>query len=139
VPENLSNCGVAVQVSCPPTCALALLGIAQTLGNIGIILAPPGRCSTPRYTPTETSAMHSIQHLQSLTLDLPPSCIEFWPANEKYAVVGTYNLDTANDGSQPISQRRNGSLILLHVNGEEVYVLQPNFQLKSRGIADQIQ
>lgn len=71
--------------------------------------------------------MRPIRHLQSLTLDLPPSCIEFWPVNERYAVVGTYNLDTANHGSQPISQRRNGSVILLYADGEQVYVPQLHY------------
>ncbi|KAI0597144.1 hypothetical protein F4775DRAFT_561686 [Biscogniauxia sp. FL1348] len=34
----------------------------------------------------------SIAPLRSLTLDLPPSCIEFCPAHPEYFVVGTYNL-----------------------------------------------
>ncbi|KAF2681663.1 hypothetical protein K458DRAFT_391616 [Lentithecium fluviatile CBS 122367] len=68
--------------------------------------------------------MPSVDHLLSLTLDLPPSCIEFWPADEQYAVIGTYNLDTAQDGSQPIRQRRSGSLILLHVGNDEVEIVQ---------------
>ena len=64
--------------------------------------------------------MQSIVHLQSLTLDLPPSCIEFWPADEHYAVVGTYNLDAAQNGSQQSSQRRNGSLIFLYLESGTV-------------------
>jgi diphthamide biosynthesis protein 7 len=76
--------------------------------------------------------MPSIQHLQSITLDLPPSCIEFCPTDPQYAVVGTYNLEkeegdqpfepTEEDG-QPKSQQRNGSLILIKFNGDEVYAL----------------
>ena len=33
-----------------------------------------------------------IKSLKSVTLDLPPSCIEFCPARPEYFVVGTYNL-----------------------------------------------
>jgi diphthamide biosynthesis protein 7 len=72
--------------------------------------------------------MQSIEHLRSLTLDLPPSCVEFCPRTPEYAVVGTYNLEKP-DGEEPAedegpkkSQQRNGSLILLHVTGDEVYV-----------------
>jgi diphthamide biosynthesis protein 7 len=66
--------------------------------------------------------MPSIEHLQTLTLDLPPSCIEFWPLDERYAVIGTYNLDTAQDtiDSTPISQRRNGSLTLVYIENDRV-------------------
>jgi diphthamide biosynthesis protein 7 len=64
--------------------------------------------------------MPSIEHLQSLTLDLPPSCIEFWPVDEQYAVVGTYNLDTTQDTLEIKSQRRNGSLLLLHLTDDDV-------------------
>ena len=34
----------------------------------------------------------SINSLKSITLELPPSCIEFCPAHPDYFVVGTYNL-----------------------------------------------
>jgi hypothetical protein len=77
------------------------------------------------------SKMTSIKSLCSLTLDLPPSCIEFWPSDSEYAIVGTYNLekqteqeqpDAAQDGEQKKSQSRNGSLILVHVDGDNVYV-----------------
>jgi diphthamide biosynthesis protein 7 len=75
--------------------------------------------------------MTSIKSLCSLTLDLPPSCIEFWPSEPEYAVAGTYNLekqteqeqaDAAQDEGQKKSQSRNGSLILVHVDGDNVYV-----------------
>ena len=69
-------------------------------------------------------AMQSVQHLQSLILDLPPSCVEFCPRDPQYAVVGTYNLEkpdeeqpATNEG--PKSQLRNGSLILVRVAGDE--------------------
>ncbi|KAF2873834.1 WD40-repeat-containing domain protein [Massariosphaeria phaeospora] len=71
--------------------------------------------------------MPHIEPIQSLTLDLPPSCIEFWPDDSRYAVVGTYNLEkqtsdksgSAEEGRAE-SQRRNGSLILLHVGKDNV-------------------
>ncbi|KAI1489681.1 hypothetical protein F5X96DRAFT_597279 [Biscogniauxia mediterranea] len=79
----------------------------------------------------------SIAPLRSLTLDLPPSCIEFCPAHPDYFVVGTYNLqkeevsslekeeeendddeeqqrkDTTATTSKP--QNRNGSLVLFRL------------------------
>lgn len=75
--------------------------------------------------------MSSIDHLKSIILDLPPCCIEFWPLNPQYAVVGTYNLEKpaeGNDGASAeldkavskTSQQRNGSLILLRVLGDDV-------------------
>ncbi|KAI1462990.1 uncharacterized protein F4812DRAFT_448492 [Daldinia caldariorum] len=70
-----------------------------------------------------------ITPLKSLTLDLPPSCIEFCPSHPDYFVVGTYNLQKedkdetgaeaditteADDEPQQIkkAQTRNGSLVL---------------------------
>jgi len=77
--------------------------------------------------------MPSIEHLQSLTLDLPPCCVEFWPLDVQYAVVGTYNLEKTEgtqDGVEETenveagegkkTQQRNGSLILVKVDGNEV-------------------
>ncbi|XDG04833.1 hypothetical protein ABKA04_004448 [Annulohypoxylon sp. FPYF3050] len=74
----------------------------------------------------------SIPPLRSLTLDLPPSCIEFCPGLPEYFVVGTYNLqkesedpsavagdDTGDDGEQQQAaksvQTRDGSLILFRL------------------------
>ncbi|KAF2276387.1 uncharacterized protein EI97DRAFT_376834 [Westerdykella ornata] len=83
--------------------------------------------------------MLSIEPLDSLILDLPPSCIEFWPVNPKFALIGTYNLEKqeasqdAEDGSNTIvadiaavkkTQQRNGSLVLLRVGAENIAVLQ---------------
>ncbi|KAF2468858.1 uncharacterized protein BDR25DRAFT_289800 [Lindgomyces ingoldianus] len=79
--------------------------------------------------------MPSVEHLISLTLDLPPSCIEFWPLHPQYAVVGTYNLeklveDPPTESEPPEetrekkTQQRNGSLILLHVQENSVKILQ---------------
>lgn len=70
-----------------------------------------------------TGSMASVTSLHSLTLELPPSCIEFWPDDEQYAVVGTYNLETetpVEETKQPTSQHRNGSLILLCIDHDKV-------------------
>jgi diphthamide biosynthesis protein 7 len=68
--------------------------------------------------------MQAVQHLQSLTLELPPSCIEFCPRDPQYAVVGTCNLEKLDEeqpGNEgPKAQLRNGSLILVRVAGDEV-------------------
>jgi diphthamide biosynthesis protein 7 len=77
--------------------------------------------------------MTSIKSLKTLTLELPPSCIEFDPQNPQYAIVGTYNLEksekegNAAEGDDVLttsgakkSQSRNGSLILIKVAGDEV-------------------
>jgi diphthamide biosynthesis protein 7 len=79
--------------------------------------------------------MVSVPPLHSLILDLPPSCTEFWPLNPQYAVVGTYNLEKepairTNDDEEPEKealqqekpQERNGSIILLKVEGDQVLV-----------------
>ncbi|KAI0481912.1 hypothetical protein GGR56DRAFT_617779 [Xylariaceae sp. FL0804] len=79
-----------------------------------------------------------ISPLQSLTLDLPPSCIEFCPAHPDYFIIGTYNLqkeessadtgtaseqDLDNDSEehQPATatkktQSRNGSLVVFRLS-----------------------
>lgn len=73
--------------------------------------------------------MASINSLLTLTLDLPPSCIEFWSRDSQYAVVGTYNLekedgsglsDPAQHEGQKKNQQRNGSLILVRVQDDTV-------------------
>jgi len=73
--------------------------------------------------------MPSIAHLRSITLELPPSCIEYCPNHSQYAIVGTYNLEKQDDQEAtpeegaPKTQQRNGSLILLQADGDDVYVL----------------
>ncbi|KAI4864517.1 hypothetical protein F4820DRAFT_423369 [Hypoxylon rubiginosum] len=71
----------------------------------------------------------SIAPLRSLTLDLPPSCIEFCPAHPEYFIVGTYNLQKEEDESAvqvPLEdeeqqqtkkhvQNRNGSLVIFQL------------------------
>ncbi|KAI1478566.1 hypothetical protein F4774DRAFT_385356 [Daldinia eschscholtzii] len=66
-----------------------------------------------------------ITPLKSLTLDLPPSCVEFCPSHPDYFVVGTYNLQKEDKTEADITtetddeiqqvkktQTRNGSLVL---------------------------
>ncbi|CAI6340965.1 unnamed protein product [Periconia digitata] len=79
--------------------------------------------------------MATVHSLQSLVLDLPPSCIEFWPLFPRYAVVGTYNLekssetepanqdDAAVDTPESRHQERNGSVLLLEVDGDRVNII----------------
>lgn len=74
--------------------------------------------------------MTSINSIQSLILDLPPSCIEFCPAARDYFVIGTYFLEKKEqnesaadeeDESEDIDkkpQTRTGSLILMKVEGD---------------------
>ena len=76
--------------------------------------------------------LHSMSSIKSITgfrLDLPPSCIEFFPLKPKYAVIGTYNLEKPEEkeaaGSAPHdgqvkNQQRNGSLILVRVVRDNV-------------------
>ncbi|SPO01338.1 uncharacterized protein DNG_04014 [Cephalotrichum gorgonifer] len=71
-----------------------------------------------------------IELLETLTLDLPPSSIEFCLAYPNYFLVGTYNLqkeseesgagvDTQDDTTAKAPQSRNGSLILFRlINGK---------------------
>jgi diphthine methyl ester acylhydrolase len=86
---------------------------------------------------TKTSipaTMTSINSIDSLILDLPPSCIEFWPLNPQYAVVGTYHLEKP-DGPEEASteeeadasvaaefkpQERNGSIALLRIDNDKM-------------------
>jgi diphthamide biosynthesis protein 7 len=77
--------------------------------------------------------MPLIEHLQSITLDLPPSCVEFCPDHPQYAVIGTYNLEKQDEHvveeeeGQRKTQQRNGSLILMKVRGDQVYALSKKF------------
>lgn len=75
----------------------------------------------------------------SLTLSLPPSCIQFCPAHPDLFVVGTYNLEKNEDDAQvgtengdeddgdqvaatKTPQSRNGSLLVFKVDGAKLYV-----------------
>lgn len=70
----------------------------------------------------------SIAPLRSLTLDLPPSCVEFCPAHSDYFIVGTYNLqkeestaeapledDEEQQETKKHTQTRNGSLVVFQL------------------------
>lgn len=60
----------------------------------------------------------------SLTLHLPPSCVQFCRAHPQFFVVGTYNLEKDDDeqaaGEQKRTQSRNGSLVIFEVIGDEL-------------------
>ncbi|KAK5003552.1 hypothetical protein LTR28_010025, partial [Elasticomyces elasticus] len=88
--------------------------------------------------------MASISSIQSLTLDIPPSCIAFVPEYPNYFVVGTYLLEpsegtlitktdddagpeaagtiASSDGVQrnstkpEVEQKRSGSVILFKID-----------------------
>jgi hypothetical protein len=69
-----------------------------------------------------------LSSCQSLSLDLPPSCLAFCPAHPAYFVVGTYYLETqiGQDDERKASQSRNGSLIVFRLADNGVYVRVPN-------------
>jgi diphthamide biosynthesis protein 7 len=76
--------------------------------------------------------MESVKSLTSFKLDLPPSCIEFFPLKPEFAVIGTYNLEKQPSEESAESspkqeepsktQQRNGSLVLVRIDGNNVYV-----------------
>lgn len=73
-----------------------------------------------------------VQSLQSLELDLPPSCVEFCPAYPSYFLVGTYSLQATsnnevrenaddeerdeNSTQQRQPQSRNGSIVVFELS-----------------------
>ncbi|KAG5948748.1 hypothetical protein E4U53_006165 [Claviceps sorghi] len=83
-----------------------------------------------------------------LTLDLPPSCVQFCPENPGLFVVGTYNLDKDSasarteftdftaaegfpqqeDGAINVPQSRNGSLLLFLLDGSSLTLVQTETQ-----------
>ncbi|KPM40177.1 hypothetical protein AK830_g6367 [Neonectria ditissima] len=72
----------------------------------------------------------------SLTLDLPPSCIQFCPAHPELFIVGTYNLQRDESAGQieggndedvlaaKTPQNRNGSLMVFRIRGTELTLVQ---------------
>ncbi|OCL05465.1 hypothetical protein AOQ84DRAFT_298893 [Glonium stellatum] len=73
--------------------------------------------------------MASINPVRSLILDLPPSCVEFWPHEPEYAIVGTYHLEreeasSAKQDKEEEGQQRSGSLVLLKVAENDVAIIQ---------------
>ncbi|ORY17128.1 WD40-repeat-containing domain protein [Clohesyomyces aquaticus] len=76
-----------------------------------------------------------VERLKSFTLDLPPSCVEFWPNDSRYAIIGTYNLEKskdegthteeeAEDVRQKKPQQRSGSLIIVRVQNDDVEIVE---------------
>lgn len=86
------------------------------------------------------SGGESISSTQSMVLDLPPSCIEFCPAYPDLFVIGTYNLEKAEEAEPVLNteekdkeeevpqssttnkqpQSRNGSIILFQLRQGKV-------------------
>lgn len=53
----------------------------------------------PKSSLYKSNMASKFQVLDSDLLDLPPSCIEFWPNNPSWFVVGTYELDKEEEDS----------------------------------------
>ncbi|KAG5937897.1 hypothetical protein E4U60_001626 [Claviceps pazoutovae] len=92
--------------------------------------------------------MNSLKPIAStahVTLDLPPSCVQFCPSDDRFFVVGTYNLE--KDSAQTRSvvaldqnsheeedlnfsapQSRNGSLLLFLIDGSSLNLVQTELQ-----------
>ncbi|KAB5542623.1 hypothetical protein GE09DRAFT_248144 [Coniochaeta sp. 2T2.1] len=65
----------------------------------------------------------------SLTLELPPSCLEFSPLLPSYFLVGTYNLqkndgEAGDDDPSSAPQRRNGSIVVYELVGQDILHVQ---------------
>lgn len=77
-----------------------------------------------------------IISIDTLFLDIPPSCIEFWDLHSEYFVLGTYFLkkpeeeqaktqeENASDENKPAKkpQERTGSLILCKLNESKIEI-----------------
>jgi diphthamide biosynthesis protein 7 len=44
--------------------------------------------------------LENIENLDVDLLDLPPSCIKFWPNHSSWFIVGTYELDKSEDAAR---------------------------------------
>lgn len=73
-----------------------------------------------------------ITPTQSLSLDLPPSCVQFCPAHPDFFVVGTYNLEKDEDDAPEVdeelsasrkAQSRSGSLVVFKLDSESLLVV----------------
>ncbi len=63
----------------------------------------------------------ALRSLTSITLELPPSCIEISSAFPDLFVVGTYYLEQqTNDQSGSLPQERRGSLLLFRLAGQNL-------------------
>lgn len=87
-----------------------------------------------------------ISSFQSITLDLPPSCVEICPRYPSHFLVGTYYLETSeaegehtekdNDGDVVIveatqAQSKSGSIIVFELKNGKAYVSQLQFSLRN--------
>ena len=67
----------------------------------------------------------TIKPKLTITLDLPPSCLEFVPFSQVHFVVGTYFLESCaaeNVSSlEKINQKRSGSLNLYLLQNHKMY------------------
>ncbi|RCI11605.1 hypothetical protein L249_7516 [Ophiocordyceps polyrhachis-furcata BCC 54312] len=61
--------------------------------------------------------MATISPKTSLTLHLPPSCLQTCPFDPAYFVVGTYNLHQAAESE--MAQSRDGSLVLFRIGDDD--------------------
>ncbi|KAJ6780893.1 hypothetical protein PWT90_05553 [Aphanocladium album] len=69
-----------------------------------------------------------ISPIESIILDLPPSCLQFCRRYPGYFVIGTYNLQreeeettesaTVDSSAEKKAQSRNGSLLVYRISGE---------------------
>lgn len=66
-----------------------------------------------------------LQPIQSLILDLPPSCLQFCRRFPRYFVIGTYNLQReegepieADTSAEKKVQSRDGSLVVYNIGDE---------------------
>ena len=76
--------------------------------------------------------MTTINSIELLVLDLPPSCIEFCPAAPSYFVVGTYLLEQKTQGENATqntsspeaetgeAQKRSGSLVVFKLEEDRM-------------------
>jgi len=90
----------------------------------------------PSDTATFSLGGRIISSKSSITLDLPPSCVEFCPADSSVFVVGTYNLETEEASREyadaeterlpreKVPQSRNGSLVVFRLDGDAPTVVQ---------------
>ena len=65
--------------------------------------------------------MASVAEIDSINLPVPPCCIEFWPADTSFFIIGTYLLK--KDEPQPHGQAREGSLILLRIEQGKISIV----------------
>ncbi|OAA54485.1 WD40 repeat-like-containing domain protein [Niveomyces insectorum RCEF 264] len=80
-----------------------------------------------------------VEIIQSQTLDLPPSCVEFCPAYPDHLLVGTYNLEEDEERAQGDStrpQNRNGSVVVFRLADRKLSVNFPTFSHTPSAVLD---